>query len=56
MKRADFKVLPDKGGWIHTTLSPINDKHSGSFGIGDVIMLSALVFGVIMVARLFIAH
>ena len=56
MKRADFKVLPGKGGWIHTTLSPVNEKHSSSFGFGDVVMLSALVLGVIMVARLFIAH
>lgn len=56
MKRADFKVLPGKGGWIRTTLAPINEKHSSSFGVADVVMLSALVLGVIAVARLFIAH
>jgi len=56
MKRADFKVLPGKGGWIHTTLAPVNDKHSSSFGLTDIVMLSALVLGVIAVARLLIAH
>ncbi len=56
MKRAEFKVLPGKGGWIRTTIAPINDRHSGTFGITDVVMLSALVFTVVMVARLLIAH
>ena len=56
MKRASFKVLPGKGGWIRTTISPINDRHSAAFGLGDVVMLGALVFGVVMVARLLIAH
>jgi len=56
MKRAGFKVLPGRGGWIHTTLAPVNDKHSSSFGFTDIVMLSALIVGVIAVARLFIAH
>jgi hypothetical protein len=56
MKRAGFKVLPGKGGWIHTSLAPINDRHSSAFSLADGIMLSALVLGVIAVARLFIAH
>ena len=56
MKRAEFKVLPGKGGWIRTTIAPVNDKHSGSFGFLDVVMFTALVLTVISVARLFIAH
>jgi hypothetical protein len=56
MKRAGFKVSPGKGGWIHTSLAPVNDRHSGSFSLGDMVMLSALVLGIIAVARLFIAH
>lgn len=56
MKRADFKVLPSKGGWIRTTIAPVNDKHSASFGLTDVVMFSGLVLGVIAVARLLIAH
>lgn len=56
MKRADFKVLPAKGGWIRTTIAPINDKHSSTFGMSDVVMLSALVLTVIAVARILIAH
>ena len=56
MKRAGFKVSPGKGGWIHTSVAPVNDKHSGSFSLADMVMLSALVLGVIAVARMFIAH
>ena len=56
MKRAGFKVSSGKGGWIHTSLAPVNDKHSGSFTLADMVMLSALITGVIAVARLFIAH
>jgi hypothetical protein len=56
MKRVDFKVIPDRGGWIRTTISPINDKNASSFGLADVVMLCALVLGVITIARVFIAH
>jgi hypothetical protein len=56
MKRAEFKVLPGKGGWIRTTIAPINDKHSGTFGLTDVVMFSALMLAVIAAARVFIAH
>jgi hypothetical protein len=56
MKRATFKVLPAKGGWIRTSIAPVNDRHSGVFGMIDIVMLSALVVTVITVARLLIAH
>jgi hypothetical protein len=56
MKSARFKVLSAKGGWIRTTIAPINERHGRTFGITDVVMLSALVFAVIAIARLFIAH
>jgi len=56
MKRVNFKVFPDRGGWIRTTLSPINDKNTSSFGLADVVMFCALILGVITVARVFIAH
>ena len=56
MKRADFKVLPGKGGWIRTTIAPVNDRHPGTLGLFDVIMFSALILTVIAVARVFIAH
>jgi hypothetical protein len=56
MKRAVFKVLPGKGGWIRTTIAPINNKHDCTFGIADVVMFTALILGLIAVARLFIAH
>jgi hypothetical protein len=56
MKRAEFKVLPGKGGWIRTTIAPVNDKNAGAFGLTDVVMFSALVLAVITIARVFIAH
>ena len=56
MKRAGFKVLPGKGGWLRTTIVPINDKAAGSFGLADTIMFSALVLVVMAVARLLLAH
>ncbi len=56
MKRAEFKVLPAKGGWIRTTIAPINDRQAEAFGIGDVVMLSALVIALVALARVLIAH
>jgi hypothetical protein len=56
MKRAEFKVMPGKGGWIRTTIAPINDKHSGSFGMVDMVMFSSLILAVIAIARVFIAN
>jgi hypothetical protein len=56
MKRAQFKVSPAKDGWLRMTIAPVNERHAGTFGLTDVIMLSALVFAVIAAARLFIAH
>ncbi len=56
MKRAVFKVHPDKGGWLKTTLCPISDKHEANFGVMDVMMFAALVLCTAAVARLLIAH
>ncbi len=55
MKRAAFKVHPDRG-WIRTTLAPINDKRSYSFGLLDIVMFSSLVVLLVAVARVFIAR
>ena len=56
MKRATFKARPGKGGWIHTTISPIHDKHEARFGAMDILMFIALVAVTIGVARFFLAH
>ena len=56
MKRAEFKVLPGKGGWLRTSIVPINAKHAGTFGLTDVLMLCALVLAVMALARILIAH
>ncbi|HTL57970.1 MAG TPA: hypothetical protein VL361_19935 [Candidatus Limnocylindrales bacterium] len=56
MKRASFKLQSVRGGWIRTTLAPINDKHQSTFGVSDALMLTAVVALVITVARLCLAH
>jgi hypothetical protein len=56
MKRAAFKVQPAKGGWIRTTIAPLNDKQSIPFRTMDIIMLMALVAGVATIARLYLAR
>jgi hypothetical protein len=56
MKRASFKLNPVKGGWIRTTLAPINDKREARFGVIDTFMFMGLVAIVITVARLILAH
>ncbi len=56
MKHAGFKVQPDRGGWLRTTLCPINDKHESNFGLADILMFGALVCATIAIARVLIAH
>jgi len=56
MKRAAFKLQPAKGGWIRTTIAPINDKQSIPFRAMDIVMLMALVAGVAAIARLYLAR
>jgi hypothetical protein len=56
MKRAGFKLSPEKGGWLRTTLYPISHKDDFHFGAIDILMLAALVLGTVAVARLLIAH
>ena len=56
MKRSGFKVHPGKGGWIRTTIAPINDRREEMFGFSDVVMFAALVLGMVAVARVLLAH
>jgi len=56
MKRAEFKVLPGKGGWLRTSIVPINDKQAGTFGLGDTIMFCSLVLAIMTLARVLLAH
>lgn len=56
MKRAAFKLDPCKGGWIRTTIAPLNDKREGKFGTVDVVMFFTLVTAVVAVARVLIAR
>jgi hypothetical protein len=56
MKRATFKLDPCKGGWIRTTIAPLNDKREGRFGMMDIMMFFALVTVIVAVARVLIAR
>lgn len=56
MKRAAFKLHPERGGWLRTTIAPINDKDQPIFGVVDVVMLVSLVLMVVALARLLLAR
>lgn len=56
MKRATFKLDTCRGGWIRTTIAPLNDKREGRFGAVDAVMFFTLVGAVVAVARLLIAR
>jgi hypothetical protein len=56
MKRATFKLQSVRGGWIRTTLAPLNDKHEAKFGVVDAVMFTVVIAFVIGVARIFLAH
>ena len=56
MKRGTFKLQSVRGGWIRTTLAPLNDKREAKFGVVDAVMFTAVIAFVIGVARIFLAH
>lgn len=56
MKRAAYKLAPDRGGWLRTTLAPINDKDDIRFGGIDIVMFFCFVTATVVVARFFLAN
>jgi len=56
MKRGTFKLQSVRGGWIRTTLAPLNDKREARFGVVDAVMFTAVIAFVIGAARIFLAH
>jgi len=56
MKQSGFKVQSERGGWIRTTLAPINDKTKSTFGAKDLVMFLGVVILVVVVARVCLAH
>lgn len=56
MKRAAFKLASGKGGWIRTTIAPLNDKREARFGMMDAVMFCTLVSVVVAIARVLIAR
>jgi hypothetical protein len=57
VKKAAFSLHPGKGGFIRTTLAPINErKDSHPVGFFEAMILVALVVGAVALARFFVAH
>ncbi len=56
MNRAVLKLGPNRGGWIHNTIAPIQDKHEARFGVLDVLLLATLITTVVTLARILLAH
>jgi hypothetical protein len=56
MKRALFRVDAGKGGFIRTTLSPVNEKSGPRLHVLDVVMVLALILGAVAVARVLVAR
>jgi hypothetical protein len=56
MKRAGFKVQAAKGGWLRTTLWPVNHRQEAPFGLLDIVMFFALVGLTVAIARVVLAH
>lgn len=56
MNRMLLKLGLGRAGWVHTTLTPIHDKHESRFGMLDFFLLATLIATVTALARLLIAH
>ena len=55
MKRASFRVGHGRGGWLRTTLAPLNDRQT-NFRTVDIVMFGTLIGAVVAIARVLIAH
>jgi hypothetical protein len=49
--KAIFKADSSKGGFIRSTIAPVNDRKEPGFGAWDAMELTALVFSVLLVMR-----
>ncbi len=49
--KAVFKADSRKGGFIRSTIAPVNDRKEPGFGAWDAMELSILVFGVLLAMR-----
>jgi len=56
MKQRGLKIQSERGGWIRTTLAPINDRAGSAFGVKELAMLLAIIALVVVVARVCLAH
>jgi hypothetical protein len=55
-KRASIKLHPGRGGWIHTTIAPIQDRTCSRFGLVDLAMFLGTLVAMLALARFFLAH
>jgi len=56
MKHTSFKLQSERGGWIRTTLAPINEKAAWPFGTKEFFMLMGIIGLVVVAARVCLAH
>jgi hypothetical protein len=56
VKKPIFKAGSSKNGFIQGTLAPVNNKHEGRFGWGDIVTLIALTIGLLALARVVLTH
>jgi hypothetical protein len=51
MKRANFRAVAGRGGFIRTTLAPVHDRRDSRFDAMDMTMFMLLIFGAVFVVR-----
>ncbi|HYG33293.1 MAG TPA: hypothetical protein VEC99_00825 [Clostridia bacterium] len=56
MNRSFSKAQPEKGEWMRSTLTTIDHKGDSECGVTGALMLIALVFAVVGLARVLIAQ
>ncbi len=51
MHKAIFKADSHKGGFIRSTIAPVNDRKEPGFGFWDILELGAIICGVLLIMR-----
>jgi len=56
VKKAVFKADPNRGGFIRSTLAPVNERRQPGFGVWDAIEVVLLVAALLLAMRFFLAR
>jgi hypothetical protein len=56
VKKAVMKTEPLKGGFIGSTIAPVNERHGLRFGFWDAVEIIILIVSLLFVMRLILAH